>query len=68
MSTRLKNRIAKIEAENGLGSQPIIVVINFGSDCEEDWAKAEADAIAEYKENNGDVDIRGAKVVRLGFR
>ena len=67
MSTRLKNRIAKMEAENGLGSQPIIVVINFGSDCEEDWAKAEADAIAEYKENNGDVDVSVAKVVRLGF-
>ena len=29
--------------------------------------KAEADAIAEYKENNGDVDIRGARFVRLGF-
>ena len=67
MSTRLKNRIAKIEANRGLGSQPIIVVINFGSDCEEDWAKAEADAIAEYKENNGDVDVSVAKVVRLGF-
>jgi hypothetical protein len=64
---RLKNRIAKIEAENGLGSQPIIVVINFGSDCEEDWAKAQEDAIAEYKENNGDVDVRGPRVVRLGF-
>jgi len=46
---RLKNRIAKIEAEKGLSSPPIIVVINFGSDCEEDWAKAEADAIAKYK-------------------
>jgi hypothetical protein len=46
---RLKNRIAKIEAEKGLGYLPIIVAINFGSDCEEDWAKAEADAIAEYK-------------------
>jgi hypothetical protein len=67
VSTRLKNRIAKMEAEKGLGSQPIIVVINFGSDCEEDWAKAEADAIAEYKENNGDVDVSVAKVVRLGF-
>ena len=67
MSTRLKNRIAKMEAEKGLGSQPIIVVVNFGSDCEEDWAKAQEDAIAEYKENNGDVDVRGARVVRLGF-
>jgi hypothetical protein len=68
VSTRLKNRIAKIEADRGLGSQPIIVVINFGSDCEEDWAKAEADAIAEYKEINGGVDVRGARFVRLGFR
>jgi hypothetical protein len=67
VSTRLKNRIAKIEAEKGLGSPPIIVVINFGSDCEEDWAKAQEDAIAEYKENNGDVDVRGAKFTRLGF-
>ena len=67
MSTRLKNRIAKIEADRGLGSQPIIVVINFGSDCEDDWAKAEADAIAEYKENNADVDVRGARFVKLGF-
>ena len=49
MSTRLKNRITKIEADRGLGSQPIIVVINFGSDCEEDWTKAQADAIAEYR-------------------
>jgi hypothetical protein len=40
VSTRLKNRIAKIEADRGLGSQPIIVVINFGSDCKEDWDKA----------------------------
>ena len=56
MSTKLKNRIAKIEAEKWLGSQPIIVVINFGSDCEEDWAKATADAIAEYEEIHGDVD------------
>ena len=68
MSTRLKNRIAKIEAEKGLGSQPIIVVINFGSDCEEDWAKAEADAIADYKEMHGDVDVRGSRVVRLCFK
>jgi len=67
VSTRLKNRIAKIEADRGLGSQPIIVVINFGSDCEEDWAKAQEDAIAEYKGNNGDVDVRGARVVKLGF-
>jgi hypothetical protein len=67
VSTRLKNRITKIEADRGLGSQPIIVVVNFGSDCEEDWAKAEADAIAEYKENNGDVDVRGARFVKLGF-
>ena len=67
MSTRLKNRIAKLEAEKGLGSPPIIVVINFGSDCEEDWAKAEADAIAEYKENNGDVDVRGARFTKLCF-
>ena len=67
MSTRLKNRIAKIEADRGLGSQPIIVVINFGSDCEEDWAKAEADAIAEYKRIHGDVDVRDARFVRLGF-
>ena len=68
MSTRLKNRIAKIEAEKGLGSPPIIVVINFGSDCEEDWAKAEADAIAEYKQIHGDVDVRGARFVRVCFR
>jgi hypothetical protein len=68
VSTRLKNRIAKIEAEKGLGTPPIIVVINFGSDCEEDWAKAHEDAITEYKENNGDVDVRGARVVRLCFR
>jgi len=67
VSTRLKNRIAKIEAERGLGSQPIIVVINFGSDCEDDWAKAQEDAIAECKENNGDVDVRGARFVKLGF-
>jgi hypothetical protein len=26
-------------SDRGLGSQPIIVVINFGSDCEGDWAK-----------------------------
>jgi hypothetical protein len=68
VSTRLKNRISKIEADRGLGSQPIIVVINFGSDCEEDWAKAEADAIAEYKKDNGDVDVRGARFVRVCFR
>ena len=68
MSTRLKNRIAKIEADRGLGSQPIIVVINFGSDCEDDWAKAEANVIAEFKEINGDVDVRGARVVRFCFR
>ena len=68
MSTRLKNRIAKMEAERGLGSQPIIVVINFGSDCEDDWADAQADAIAEYKQIHGDVDVRGARFVRLGFR
>ena len=67
MSTRLKNRIAKIEAEKGLGSPPIIVVINFGSDCEADWTKAEADAIADYKEINGDVDVRGARFVRVCF-
>jgi hypothetical protein len=67
VSTRLKNRIAKIEAEKELGSQPIIVVINFGSDCEEGWAKAQADAIAEYKKINGGVDVRGAKFTRLGF-
>ena len=69
MSTRLKNRIAKIEANRGLGSQPIIVVINFGSDCKEDWAKAEAeaDAIAEYKKDNGDVDVRDARVIRVCF-
>ena len=68
MSTRLKNRIAKIEAEKGLGSPPIIVVINFGSDCEEDWAKAEADAIAEYKKIHGDVDVRDARFVRICFK
>jgi hypothetical protein len=68
VSTRLKNRIAKIEADRGLGSQPIIVVINFGSDCEEDWAKAEADAIAEYKEINGGVDLKGARFVRVCFK
>ena len=67
MSTRLKNRIAKIEADRGLGSQPIIVVVNFGSDCKEDWATAQEDAIADYKENNGYVDVSVAKVVRLGF-
>jgi hypothetical protein len=67
VSTRLKNRITKIEADRGLGSQLIIVVINFGSDCEEDWAKAEADAIADYKEMHGDVDVRGARVIRVCF-
>ena len=67
MSTRLKNRIAKIEADRGLGSQPIIVVVNFGSDCEEDWADAQADAIAECKQIHGDVDVRGARFVRLCF-
>jgi hypothetical protein len=67
VSTRLKNRIAKIEADRGLGSPPIIVVINFGSDCEEDWAKAQEDAIAEYKKIHGDVDVRGARVVRVCF-
>jgi hypothetical protein len=67
VSTRLKNRITKIEANRGLGSQPIIVVINFGSDCEEDWAKAEADAIAEYKKMHGDVVVRGARFVRVCF-
>ena len=67
MSTRLKNRIAKIEAEKGLGSQPIIVVIKFGSDCEDDWAKAQADAIAEYKENNGGVDEKNARFIRVCF-
>jgi hypothetical protein len=64
---QLKNRIAKIEAEKGLGYPPIIGVINFGSGCEEDWAKAEAGSIAEYKEIHGDVDVRGARFVRLGF-
>jgi hypothetical protein len=44
-----------------------IVVINFGSDCEEGWAKAQADAIAEYKEINGGVDVRGARFVRVCF-
>jgi hypothetical protein len=34
---------------------------------EEGWAKAQEDAIAEYKENNGYVDVSVAKVVRLGF-
>jgi len=67
VSTRLKNRIAKIEANRGLGSQPIIVVINFGSDCEEDWAKAEADAIAEYKEMHGGVDIQAGKKLCQGI-
>jgi hypothetical protein len=33
----------------------------------EDWAEAQANAIAEYKENNGYVDVSVAKVVRLGF-
>ena len=47
MGARLKNIISKIETEKGIGSQPIIVATNFGSDCEDDWAKAEADAIAE---------------------
>ncbi len=45
-----------------------IVVINFGSDCEEDWAKAQEDAIAEFKEINGGVDVRVASFIRLGFR
>ena len=67
MSTRLKNRIAKIEADRGLGSQPIIVVVNFGSDCEDDWDKAQEDAIIEYKEINGDVDVRDARFVRICF-
>jgi hypothetical protein len=67
VSTGLKNRIAKIEAEEGLGFPPIIVVINFSTDCKEDWAKAKADAIAKYKEMHGDVDVKGARFVRLGF-
>jgi hypothetical protein len=67
VSTRLKNRIAKMEAERGLGSQPIIVVVNFGSDCEEDWVNAQDNAIAEYKQIHGDVDVRGARFVRLCF-
>jgi hypothetical protein len=67
VSTRLKNRIAKIEADRGLGSQPIIVVVNFGSDCEDDWDKAQEDAIIEYKEINGDVDVRDARFVRICF-
>jgi hypothetical protein len=67
VSTRLKNRIAKIEADRGLGSQPIIVVVNFGSDCEDDWDKAQEDAITEYKEINGDVDVRDAKFTKLCF-
>jgi hypothetical protein len=33
----------------------------------EDWAEAQANAIAEYKKNNGDVDVSGAKFTRLGF-
>ena len=45
-----------------------IVVINFGSDCKEDWAKAEADALATYKEINGDVDVRGARFVKVCFK
>jgi hypothetical protein len=40
---------------------------NFGLDCEEDWAKAKADAIADYKEINGGVDVRGARFVRVCF-
>jgi hypothetical protein len=44
-----------------------MVVISFGSDCEEDWAKADADAITEYKQRHGDVDVSGAKVTRLCF-
>ena len=67
MITRLKKRIAKIEAARGLGSQPFIVVVNFGSDCEVDWAKAQADAVAEYKRIHGDVDKRSARFIRLGF-
>ena len=67
MSTRLKNRIAKMEADRGLGSQPIIVVVNFGSDCEDDWDKAQEDAIAECKEMHGDVDVKGARFVRVCF-
>ena len=67
MSTRLKNRITKIEADRGLGSQPIIVVVNFGSDCKEDWDKAQEDAIAEYKQINGDGDVRDARIVRICF-
>jgi hypothetical protein len=34
---------------------------------EDDCAKTREDAIAVYKENNGDVDVSVAKVVRLGF-
>jgi hypothetical protein len=67
VSTRLKNRIAKMEADRGLGSQPIIVVVNFGSDCKEDWDKAQEDAIAEYTEIHGDVDVKGARFVRICF-
>jgi hypothetical protein len=45
-----------------------IVVINFGSDCKEDWVKAEVGAIAAYKEINGDVDVRGARFVKVCFK
>ena len=67
MVSQLSNRISKIEANRDLCSQRMIIVVNFGSDCEEDWAKAEADSIADYKENNGYVDEIGARFIRLCF-
>jgi hypothetical protein len=32
-----------------------------------DYVRDEADAIADYKEIHGDVDLEGARFVRLGF-
>lgn len=49
MSTRLKNRTTKTDAEKGIVSQPIMVVIILGSDCYVDWTKAGTGTIAEYK-------------------
>ena len=66
MSNRLKNRLSKIKIERELGS-PNIIAINLVPGCDEDLAKAEADAIAEYKKINSDVDLKGARIIRSSF-
>ena len=67
MGARLKNRISKIEAESGINISPFVVVTNWGSDCEEDWEKAKEIAIEDYRKNNGDIDIRDARFIKLCF-